>query len=120
LASVLVGILCLEASVFRQIIPVAVAGVLAGWDAVAPGTSPAAWLVRKFGNAPAAFVPTSAVRVGQGVLAALCLLAVVAAAAGATSVAWVIAAAVGVLGIVACILGRPSLGAFGPPGGRAR
>ena len=120
LASVLVGILCLEASVFGQIIPVALAGVLAGWDAVAPGRSPASWLVRRLGNPPAAFVPAAELRVGQGVLAALCLGAVIAAAGALTVLAWAIAAAVGGLGILACIVGRPALGAWSRSGGPMR
>lgn len=118
LASVLVGILCLEASLFRQIIPVALAGVLAGWDVVAPGSSPAAWLVRTFGYPAAAIVPIAEVRLGQGALAVLCLASVGAAAAGVPTVAWAVAAVVGVLGIVASILGRPSLGISRRPRGR--
>jgi hypothetical protein len=106
--------------VFRQIIPVAVAGVLAAWDVVAPGTSPAGWLVRTLGNPPTELVPIAAVRRGQGVLAVLCLASVVAAAAGVPTAGWAIAAVVGILGILACILGRPSLGVSGGPGGRLR
>jgi hypothetical protein len=106
--------------VFRQIIPVAVAGVLAAWDVVAPGTSPAGWLVRTLGNPPTGLVPIAAVRLGQGVLAVLCLASIVAAAAGVPTAAWAIAAVVGILGILACILGRPSLGVSRGPGGRLR
>ena len=105
---------------FRQIIPVAVAGVLAAWDVVAPGTSPAGWLVRTLGNPPTGLVPIADVRLGQGVLALLCLASVVAAAAGVPTAAWAIAALVGILGILACILGRPSLGAARGRGGRLR
>jgi hypothetical protein len=106
--------------VFRQIIPVAVAGVLAAWDVVAPGASPAGWLVRRFGNPPTGLVPIAAVRLGQGVLAVLCLASVVAAAAGVPTAAWAIAAVVGILGILASILGRPSLSVSSGPGGRLR
>ncbi len=114
-----VGLLCLEGGLFRQIIPVAVAGALAAWDVVAPGASPAARLVGWVGRPPVAFVPRSDVRRGQGALAVACLAAVVAAAAGATTLAWVLAVLAGLVGILACILGRPALG-LGPPGDRPR
>jgi hypothetical protein len=119
LASVFVGILCLEGGLFRQIIPVALAGALAAWDVAAPGASPAALLVRWVGRPPVAFVPRGDVRRGQGALAVACLAAVVAAAAGATTLAWVLAVLAGLAGILACILGRPALG-LGPPGDRPR
>jgi len=114
---VLVGLLALEGGLFRQIIPVAVAGVLAAWDALAPGKSPAPRLVRWVGRPPLAFVSSEEVRWGQGALAVGCLAAVVAAAAGATAAAWVLAVVVGVIAIGACLLGRPALG-LRPPGQR--
>jgi hypothetical protein len=119
LASVLVGIMSLEGGLFRQIIPVAVAGMLAAWDAVAPGASPAPRLVRWLGRPPVAVVTRAEMSWGQGALAVLCLAAVVAAAASATTLAWVLAVIAGIAGIVACLVGRPALG-IAPRSGRRR
>jgi len=118
LASVLVGLMSLEGGLFRQIIPVAVAGLLAAWDAAAPGASPAPRLVRWVGRPPVALVTRRELRWGQGTLAAACLGAVVAAAASATALAWLLAIVAGIAGIVACVIGRPALGLL-PRGGRA-
>lgn len=114
----LVGILSLEGGLFRQIIPVALAGVLAGWEALAPGGSPASRVVRRFGRPPVSFVTAAEVRWGQGILAALCVVAVLCAASGAAALAWVLAIAAGILGIAAFVVGRPTLGIrprSGPP-----
>jgi len=118
LASILVGIMSLEGGIFRQIIPVAVAGLLAAWDLVAPGASPAPRLVAWIGRPPVGVVTQGEVRLGQGLLALACLAALVAAAAGAAEVAWVLAIAAGVLGIAAGLLGRPAFGIVPPTGRR--
>jgi hypothetical protein len=120
LASVLVGILALEGGLFRQIIPVALAGALAAWEAFAPGRSPAPWLVRTLGRPPVSYVPAAEVRWGQGALAVLCLMAVVAAAGGGATLAWILAVVAGLLGIVAFIVGRPMLGLRPPADRRTR
>ena len=116
LASLLVGLMSLEGGLFREIIPVAVAGLLAAWDAAAPEASPAPRLVRWVGRPPVAFVSRAEMRWGQGTLAAACLAAVVAAAVSATAIAWVLAIVAGITGIAACVAGRPTLG-LGPRGG---
>jgi hypothetical protein len=111
LAGAAIGVLCVEASVFRVILPVMCAGVIAGLDAAWPTRGPAAWLVLRFGRPPVRWVAPSVVRSGQAVLAGLCVAAVVADAAGAHTVCWVLAAVVGALGLFAAAAGRPALGA---------
>lgn len=118
LAAVLVGIMALEGALFRQIIPVAVAGALAVWEALVPGRGPAPWLVRFVGRPPAAWVSFTEERVGQGVLAALCGAAVVIQADGAHTASWIVAGIAGVLGILGAIIGRPAPGLRSGRGGR--
>jgi hypothetical protein len=110
LAAVLVGIMALEGALFRQIIPIAVAGAFALWEAIAPGRGPAPWLVRFVGRPPTAWISVTEQRVGQGVLAALCAAAVVIQADGAHAASWIAAGIAGVLGILAAIIGRPAPG----------
>ncbi len=113
LASVLVGIMALEAALFGQIIPVAVAGALALWEAVTPGGGPAPRLVRAVGRPPSGWVSLTEERVGQGALAAACGLAVVMQAAGAHTPSWIVAGTAGAVGILAGIVGRPAPGVRG-------
>ena len=113
LAAVLVGIMALEAALFGQIIPVAVAGALALWEAVTPGRGPAPRLVRAVGRPPAGWVSLTEERVGQGALAAACGLAVVIQATGAHAASWVVAGTAGAVGILMGIIGRPAPGVRG-------
>jgi hypothetical protein len=114
LASLVVGIMALEGALFGQIIPVAVAGGLAFWEALVPGGGPAPWFVRAVGRPAAAWISPIEERVGQGALAVLCGAAVVVQAAGAHTPSWVIAGIAGVAGIVAGMTGRPAPGLGGP------
>jgi hypothetical protein len=108
--SVVVGIMALEGAVFAQIIPIAVAGALAAWDSVALGRGPAAWLVRRFGVPPREWITAGEVRVGQGIVASLCLASVVLQAADVHPVSWALGALAGVVAVAGAIAGRPSLG----------
>lgn len=120
LASALVGIMALEGALFRQIIPVAVAGGLAIWEASRPGGGPAPWFVRTFGRPPAQAVTAREVRLGNTAIGVLCVVAVVMQALDAHFASWLIAGAAGILGILAAVAGRPAFGLGGgiaPPGG---
>jgi hypothetical protein len=120
LAAIVVGIMALEGALFGQIIPVAVAGALALWEALAPGRGPAPWLVRAVGRPPAGWISPMEERIGQGGLAALCGLAVVIQATGAHTASWVVAGVAGALGILAGAIGRPAPGISRPDGGSGR
>jgi hypothetical protein len=113
LGSALVGIMSLEGALFRQIIPIAIAGALAAWDAIGPGTGPAPWVVRRFGYPPRELVPFRDVRIGQGVVAGACVVAVALQAANGHPASWIVGGCAGAAGIAASIVGRPSLGLGG-------
>ncbi len=91
-------------------LPVVCACVLAVLDSVWPTQAPAAWIVCWLGRPPAGWVPVRIMRVGQGALAVLCVAALCADAAGAGRACWVVAGAVGVLGLIATVTGRPVIG----------
>jgi hypothetical protein len=84
--------------------------VLAALETVWPTQAPAAWIVRRLGRPPVRWVAVRIVRIGQGALAALCVAALAADAVGASRVCWVVSAAVGVLGLIATVTGRPVIG----------
>jgi hypothetical protein len=113
LALVLVGIMTLEAALFRQIIPVAVAAVLAGWEAARPGDGPAGMLVRVVGRPPVAVVSATEERVGNAALAVLGAVAVALQAGGLHAASWVVAAVTGGIAVAAAVAGRPTFGIVG-------
>lgn len=117
LASALVGIMALEGALFRQIVPVAVAAALAVWEAARPGDGPAPWLVRTFGRPPVQYVTAREVRLGNTGVGFVAVIAVAMQALDEHPASWFVAAAAGVLGILAAVAGRP---AFGLGGGVSR
>jgi hypothetical protein len=105
-----IGVLCLEATMFQVILPVICAGALAAWDASWPSRAPAAWLVGWFGRPPTRWIAAPVFRINQAMLVLLCLGSVLADAAGAPTLGWVVAALAGVLAIATAVTGRPMTG----------